>query len=150
MKIYYTTDNSIDEQLQQICPFKQEHHFHRDDDTEFTMAINVGCLGCQKCPFCYGAGFHRPYGDKPSKWILIPKFFLSNSYNYEKEEKHALELGLKQFRAISCNNYIKCAKVYKNIPSKIKFKIWWWHNIGTNIQEVKYKLFRLYFHLRYR
>lgn len=149
MKIFYTTDNSIDEQLEQICPFKQEHHFHRDDGTEFTMPIRVGCVDCEKCSFCYGAGFHRPYGDKPSKWILIPKTFLSNSCNYEQQEKHALELGLKQFRAISCNNYIKCAKVYSNIPNKIKFKIWWWHNIGISIREIKYKLFRLYIKLRY-
>ena len=150
MKIFYTIDNSIDEELQQICPFKQEHHFHKLDGSEFTIPIKVGSLGCEKCPFCYGAGFHEPYGDKPSKWILIPQNFLSNSYDYEQEEEHALELGLKQFRSISCNNYIKCAKVYKNIPNKIKFKIWWWHNIGTNIQDIKYKLFRLYIKLRYR
>ena len=149
MKIFYTTNDSIKEELQQICPFQQESNFNRDDDNKFTTPRRVGSLACEKCPFCYGAGFHKPYGDKPSKWILIPRTFLYNFYNYEEEEKHALKLGLKQFRAISCNNYIKCAKVHNNMSNKIKFKIWWWHNIGKNIQKIKYKLFKLYFHLRY-
>ena len=36
MKIYYTTDSSVDETLQQYCPFGEEHHFKREDGSEFT------------------------------------------------------------------------------------------------------------------
>ena len=54
MKMYFTTDGSVDEQLQQVCPFGQLHHFKRDDGSEFTMQI---CwVWCAQCPYCYGKG----------------------------------------------------------------------------------------------
>ena len=46
MKIYYTTDGSVDETLQQYCPFGEEHHFKHEDGSELIMPKMVGCLGC--------------------------------------------------------------------------------------------------------
>ena len=37
MKIYYTTDGTIDDNLQQVCPFGELHHFTNDDGSEYTM-----------------------------------------------------------------------------------------------------------------
>ena len=138
MKIFYTTDGSIDQQLQQVCPFGELHHFKRDDGSEFTIKKYVGCGGCEKCQYCYGAGSRVPYGPKLSSFSLIPKVFSLNPYNYEEDEKEKSKLGLKQFEFISDNDYIRCAKCYTNINNILKFKIWWWHHIGIKFRDIQY------------
>ena len=69
MKIYYTTDGSVDETLQQYCPFGEEHHFKREDGSEFTIPKSVGCLGCAKCPYCY------------MLFVLLINFLFNSQFN---------------------------------------------------------------------
>jgi hypothetical protein len=143
MKIFYTTDGSVDDQLEQICPFGELHHFKRKDGTEYTMPKSVGCGGCTECPYCYGRGFQGCYGSG-GQWVLIPKHYPYSEWNYEDDEQKKLELGMKQFRVISENDYILCAKCFNDDFRKknleLKFKIWWWHHIGTHIDHLHYIL----------
>lgn len=154
MKLYFTTDGSIDQELEQVCPFGELHHFKRDDGSEFTMNKYVGCGGCLECPYCYGAGFWGPYGNKPNRWVLVPQKFTPNSYNYEENEKRKLELGLKQFRIIPNSDYIKCARAFsedfRNKSKKLKFKIWWWHHIGIKIRDFRVFSLKCYFDLKFK
>ncbi len=134
MKIFYTSDNSVDNELEQVCPFGEKHHFERKDGSVSTPIIRVGCNGCMNCKFCYGAGRSGYYGSS-GNLLLVPAHFMNNeSLNYEMEESIAEKLKLKQFRFIFESDYIMCSKCFnenfRNSSKKLKFKIWWWHHIG--------------------
>ena len=148
MRIYFTTDGSVDQELEQICPYGEMHHFKRNDGTDWTLPKNVGCGGCRECPYCYGAGFSGPYGTDPKKWVMIPRSIKFPNMNYDEVEQAKLELGAGQFRTVSLNDYVKCAKVYReefrNKSKKLKFKIWLWHHVGIKLDEVNYVLYKHY------
>ena len=86
MKIYYTTDGSIDDNLEQVCPYGEEHHFTRFDGTEFTMPKDVGCGGCRECPYCYGAGLNHPYGAHPKTWVMMPRSLQFENMSFDDIE----------------------------------------------------------------
>lgn len=146
MKIYYTTDRTIDDNLQQVCPFGELHHFNRTDGSEITIPKYVGCGGCENCKYCYGRGFHGYYHN--SEFIIIPKNFESDDLNYERNERKKIELGIKQFNVVQKNDYIYCAKCYtdkfREKNKMLKFKIWWWHHVGIKIDRLKYNIDKFY------
>ena len=154
MKIYYTTDGTIDDNLQQVCPFGELHHFTRADGSEYTMIKYVGCGGCVDCKYCYGKGFTGYYGNK-SEWMMIPKKIIPDyEWNYDESEKKKIELGSKQFSVITENDYICCAKCYndefREKNKKLKFKIWWWHHVGIKIDHLHYNVDKFYCDKRYK
>lgn len=154
MRIYFTTDGSIDQELQQVCPYGQVHHFTRFDGTEYTTPMNVGCGGCRECPYCYGMGFSGPYGTHPKTWVMMPKFIEFPNMGYEEVEQAKVELGTKQFRTVSLNDYVKCAHCYReefrNKSKKLKFKIWWWHHCGIKLDELHYFLYKHYLDIKFK
>ena len=88
MKIFYRTDSTIDENLLTKCPFGEEHHFKRDDGSEFTMIKYVGCRGCVKCKHCYGTSTDKPdyalFSDNNGKLTLIPELYIKCMKCYTK------------------------------------------------------------------
>ena len=152
MKIYYTTDGSIDENLEQVCPHGEKHIFKREDGSTFTMNKMVGSNGCESCPFCYGAGFgYAPYGvAKPKHWILIPCILdgdqrAHDGYGFtsRKTDEEKAKLGMGQFYSTADFRYVKCAKCFtdeKRNLFKIRFKIWMWHHITKNVYGIIYHL----------
>lgn len=153
MKIFYTTDGIVDEELQQVCPFGMLHYFKRDDGSEFTMPKYVGCGGCAECPYCYGRGFEGYYGN--SEFVFIPKQTKpTDDFNYERNEKLKIELGLKQFNMINGKQYVRCSKVYTpeyyNKSKSLKFKVWWWHNVGIKLEHIRYKIDKLYYDTKFK
>ena len=151
MKIYYTTDGSIDENLEQVCPHGEKHIFKRDDGSTFTMNKMVGSGGCESCQFCYGAGFgYAPYGmAKPKDWVLIPcvpyEDQSRDGYGFpiRKSDEEKAALGMKQFVCTADFRYVKCAKCFtdeKRNSFKIRFKIWMWHHITKNVYDIIYHL----------
>ena len=154
MKIYFTTDGSVDETLQQFCPFDEEHHFKRDDGSEFTMPKNVGCGGCAECKYCYGRGYSGYLGNgRP--WMLVPIKFRSDGWDYdESADERQRKLGMEQFRIVSESSYIKCARCYEDSElrrfKKIWFKMWWWHHVGLRLQNVRYSLSTFYYKKKFK
>ena len=154
MKIYFTTDNSVDGSLEQVCPFGELIHFKRKDGTEWTMPKNVGSNSCTNCPYCYGEGFQGFYGPNSKSWMMIPKSLSFDGLNYEEKEQEKLKLGRKQFRIVSEKDYIQCARhldeklINKN--KKLKFKLWWWHHIGIKVNSYRYKIEKVYWDLRFK
>lgn len=151
MKMYFTTDGSVDEQLQQVCPFGQLHHFKRNDGSEFTMRKYVGCGGCAQCLYCYGKGHQNYY---KNSFVLIPQVFETNHFSYEAGEKYKSDLGLKQFKAIQKNDYIKCALCYTEEYRKkcisLKIKIWWWHKVGIHINDIRSEIECKYYNIKFK
>jgi hypothetical protein len=154
MKIYYTTDGSVDETLQQYCPFGEEHHFEREDGSEFTMPKSVGCIGCSECPYCYGRGYHGYLGaGRP--WMLVPIVFKKDGWDYdESTDERQLRMGTRQFRVVPESSYIKCAKCYDDEELKknlrLKIKMWTWHHIGIRIQDARYALSKFYWRTKFK
>lgn len=90
MKIYYTTSDILDENLDQKCPFGEKHRFKFENGNVYESVKKVGCGGCYSCKYCYG-GRHNA-----KRNILIP-----NKYPNPK----------KEFTLIQ-ERYIKCAKCF--------------------------------------
>lgn len=160
MKIYYTTDGSIDENLEQVCPHGEKHIFEREDGSTFTMNKMVGSGGCESCPFCYGAGFgYAPYGVVKFKyWMLIPCVpnvdQSRDGYGFpiRKSEEEKAALGMKQFVCTADFHYVKCAKCFtdeKRNSFKIRFKIWMWHHITRNVYDIIYHLMGKWYEYKY-
>lgn len=145
MKIFFTDDKSVDENLEQVCPFGELHHFHRNDGSEFTMPKYVGCGGCLECKYCYGSGFRGYYHTK-GKHVLTPVTKHSDSWSddYDVEERKKQALGLDQFRMLDDQQYIMCAKCFDDKwveeHFSIRFKIWWWHHVGNKWDDIRYNL----------
>ena len=156
MKLYYTTDGSVDENLEQVCPFGQKQEVARLNDCSYFTSKMVGSGACIKCPYCYGAGYRHPAGSPPKSWVLVPALPKSNPYNpdWNQELQIKEKLGLKQFRLISDKDYVKCSKCYTKEHQKkskmLKFKIWFWHNVGTKLQYWRYRLEDTLLHLKCR
>ena len=150
MKIFFSTDNSVEQNLMQYCPFGEQHNFMLDheNDKSIIMTKCVGCAGCAECPFCYGKGYSGYMSNKGST-ILIPNNVNRNSYLYDDGYDDNRQTGLKQFALISDRDYVKCAKAYTDeyrLTSKwLKFRIWWWHHIGINIHNLRWNMERLYY-----
>ena len=153
MKIYYITDGTIDSHLQQVCPFGELHHLTRDDWNECTMIKYVGSRSCVYCKYCYGRGFKGYYGNKLELMMIPKKTIPDDELNYDEAEKKKIELGIKQFSVITENDYICCAKCYRDEfrekNKKLKFKIWWWHNVGIKIDHLHYNIDKFYCDKRY-
>lgn len=155
MKIFFSTDNSVEQNLMQYCPFGEQHNFTSDheNDKKNNMTKRVGCVGCAECPFCYGMGYSGYMSNKGST-VLIPNNANRNSYLYDDCCNDDMQTGLKQFAYISESDYIKCAKVYTNeyrLTSRwLKFKIWWWHHIGINIHKLCWNIERLYYTYKWK
>lgn len=145
MKVFYTTDRTFDENLEQVCPF------HDKDSGK--SPIYVGSLACANCPYCYGSGFNTaPYGIIPLKnMALIPKYRrdkdinekLSSYINYEKSEQEKIELGQKQFFSISDLDYILCSRFFSEKHQKsleIRYKTWFYHNITVYVEKAIKKI----------
>ena len=145
MKVFYTTDRTFDENLEQVCPF------HDKDSGK--SPIYVGSVTCSNCKHCYGASFDTsPYGFKPIKnYVMMPKYRRDKDideqcgdyHNFARTENEKIELGKNQFFVISELNYIKCARFLpENIQKsfKIKFKIWFYHNITVYVEKAIKKL----------
>ena len=136
MKLFYTVDSSVDENLMQVCPFNEQHHFTRSDGTSWKQSKFVGCGGCLLCPYCYGAEFPKKFPN----YVLVPKdnlplekfdAFTNTMASYERACNEQTEMGIKQFKMIQ-NTYVKCAKCYTDEyrnKFSIKLKIWIWHNV---------------------
>ena len=145
MKVFYTTDRTFYENLEQVCPF------HDKDSGK--SPIYVGSVACAKCPYCYGSSFNTaPYGIILLKnMVLIPKYRgdkdINNEWgsynNYKKSEQEKIELGQKQFFAISDLDYILCARFFSEKHQKsfeIRYKTWFYHNIIVNVEKAIKKL----------
>ena len=127
MKIYYSTDGSVDDNLEQVCPFGEKHHFKREDGSEYELPKYVGCGGCVSCKHCYGAGFHPYYGCKADKMALVPR----NIFATEEQKEF---INFEQFYPICEDNYVRCSlcftEAYRNKPL-LRFRRWWWHCVGN-------------------
>lgn len=136
MKIYYSTDGSVDDNLEQVCPFGELHHFKREDGSEYTIPKRIGCGGCVTCKHCYGAGINYYQGGIRAKdMILVPR-------NIDASEDERVEMKFAQFFPISKGDYVKCSlcftEKYRN-RTALKLKIWWWHHIGYHFKILKCK-----------
>ena len=111
MKIYYTTSDILDEELEQNCPFGERHHFELENGEVYNNIKKVGCGGCQTCKYCYG-GYHKPY-----KYIVIPTYHNPDN--------------TKQYTMIP-QRYVKCARCYNDSARNkfsMRFKLWYYHKI---------------------
>lgn len=109
MKIYYTTDGTIDDNLEQLCPFKEKHNFEGYKENPIKY---VGCVGCHECKYCYGGKWHGKYG-------LLP---------YSKDNKQFMLIPIR---------YVKCSLCFNEKTRNSKFmrlRCWIWRNFAYPIK----------------
>lgn len=131
MKIFFTTTlHGIDSDLDQVCPF---HSKIKDREHPFLVGSNA----CVKCPYCYG------YGQHPNPWhklAFVPFYSIYSNENENRSESEIAEEGLKNYKCISEDNYIKCMMAFSNQGQKMfrnRFKLWWWKHIGERLSNAK-------------
>ena len=144
MKIFYTSSvNGIDQDLDQICPFRQ-----RSEKTG--SLIYLGSVACKECKYCYG------YGQNPNplhKPIIIP-FYSRNTkeYNYSPDSELP-EWGLKDCKFVSEVDYVKCMRCYSEHGQQMRknrFKLWYWKHIGERLSDAKYWLIQTSFDIKFK
>lgn len=129
MKIFFTTSDALGEELDQVCPFGEQHEFTNNNGEKFYLPKKVGCGGCFNCKYCYG-GDNRDYN-----YGLLPN---------SKSSKHVfMQVPLR---------YVKCSKCYNeeyNKKIKMRFQLWFYHKIRRRLSDffddLKFSL-----HLKYR
>ena len=138
MKIFYTSSvNGIDQDLDQICPFRQ-----RSEKTGGLMY--VGSLACKECKHCYG------YGQHPNPWhnLAVVPFYSRNTPSLEyKLDSELPEYSLKDCKFISEDDYVKCMLCYSEYGQNLRqnrFKLWYWKHIGEKISNARYWIIKTY------
>lgn len=138
MKIFYTSSvNGIDQDLDQICPFRQ-----RSEKTGGLMY--VGSLACKSCKYCYGYGQHP---NEFHKLAVIPFYSRNTKETRDKADFELPEYSLKDCKFISEDDYIKCMKCFSEIGQKKRknrFKLWYWKHIGENLSYARYWIIKTY------
>lgn len=144
MKIFYTSSlNGIDQDLDQICPFRQ-----RSEKTGGLMY--VGSLACKSCKYCYGYGQHP---NELRKLAVIP-FYSRNTKEYDYTPDNELpEWGLKNCKFVSEDDYVKCMLCYSDYGQQMRknrFKLWYWKHIGEKLSNAKYWIIKTYYNAKFK
>ena len=142
MKIFYTSSvHGIDEDLDQVCPFKNKIEGREKD-------IYIGSRSCCDCPYCYG------YGQHPNPWhnlMVLPFYSRYSKDNENRSDSEIAEDGLKNFKFVSDCDYVKCMMAYSDYGRnmrKNKFKLWWWKHIGKHLSDARCYIIDLFVNLK--
>ena len=131
MKIFFTsTVHGIDRDLDQVCPF---HTKIKDRKHPYL----VGSVACANCPYCYGYGQHP---NSLHNLAIVPAYSIYDKDHREKTDSEISEEGLKPYKFISEENYVKCMLAYSEKGQKMfknRFKLWWWKHIGERLSNLR-------------